>query len=805
MRSGAGQRRTTAMKRLPLFLLLTACGSESLEERFPAPRSLLPREPERILDQPGTIAPVAGTLFGRFSNGPFERELGQVDGHPLAWARTRRIRVVLPAIHLEDREIRLWLVLPPGGPPEGIPGSVTLNLQELGSFRASTELQELSFRAPADVWRHGENVLEIGVERVTAVDPERTLGFGLGRIEYARPRSIVVEPGALRMRSDTAVVYAHEPQTESGLVIEGRADGGRLEVHLRHVDPDTGKEVELGEPLRFDVRDGRVRGEVLLPASQQQVLETEIGWTASGEQELVIERLEVREPPGVRRSPVIFVSVDTLGAQHMSLYGLSRKTTPRLEELAEDAVVFERCRANAPWTVPSYMSQFTGLTASSHGGRGKVHVPPWEEYQLAANRWTLAESFRAAGYRTAAFVDNPWLRRGFGFAQGFELYDVSATERPHRDTTGGVDHVVPRALEWLDSLGADEPFFLFVQVFDTHAPYVASEPWKGTFDGDGLIDESWTIPVGFGQAYAYGCLRTSVMPSLFPPDPDAWPTEVAVAPFAAAYHEKVLQVDAGVGRFVDGLRERGLYDRCIFVFSADHGESTVQHDYFFDHSLLYEEVLHVPLLIKPPFAQRGRRVLEPVQLVDVYPTLLELAFGQPSQAHLHGRSILPLLEGEDLPIRPTFAEGGLFNQGAVEEGGWKLIVYLPKTASYQTLLSHPRLDRRRLAELAPELATGWHTEEEIARIVAAKPELEHFLYETMIGPVTELYYLPDDPGEQHDVAALHPDVVERLGKYLQQGVDMGRTAKSKASVLPVSPDLSEDEIRELRDLGYGGG
>src|SRR4030095_7462945 len=160
---------------------------------------------------------------------------------------------------------------------------------------------------------------------------------------------------------------------------------------------------------------------------------------------------------------------------------------------------------------------------------------------------------------------------------------------------------------------------LFVQAFDVHAPYLPAAPWAGTFSGDGLDDEQVTVPVSenpavMGRVPAYVANPLSAKGPL--------PERVCTAPFIAAYDEEILGLDDALGGFFAALRQRGLLDAAVVVFSADHGESMVEHSRYFGHNTSYDEVLHVPLLVRLPGGRGGgRRVEDTVQLVDLYPTI----------------------------------------------------------------------------------------------------------------------------------------------------------------------------------------
>ncbi len=802
--AGADAPPRSPFRLLLPILLASSCGRET-DRPAQVRGDLLARAPDQVIEQPGELRPDdAGWPEHAFDGWQIDEA-----SEGVAWSLVREASLRLPLLAPADAQLELELVPPPGlaaGGQQRV--CVRLNDRALGELELDSGRTRHALSTPAAAWRRGDNVLSLRGSLVGRNDQGKNVFLGLRRLSYSG-HSVRVERSraGITLPAGCGLVYRLESVTDTRLRVEGSArGGGRLELHAREVDPLTGSIARADlETLGFSPERDVIRGECALPRVAG-ILALELVWT-SAERESSCELSELRlvEHGEPRRPSVLFVSIDTLSAQHMSLYGHPRETTPHLEEFARDAVLFENCRANAPWTIPSYMSQFTGLLPGAHmlDRTGDLERMPetWELHQLAPDRWTLAEFFRAAGYRTAAFVDNPWLVRGFGFTQGFEEYDGAAAEIGLEDPEGGLRYTVPRVLEWLDRRAPEESFFLFVQAFDPHAPYRPVPPWKGRFERDGLIDPEWQVPVGRGQAFAYGCIPDHVAAAERPGE--ELPGELAVAPIAAAYDEKVLEIDAAMAELLDGLKERGLYDELLIVFSADHGESTTGHDLYFNHSLLYNDVLAVPLIVRLPGGERAGAVIEEVvQLVDLHPTLVDLVRGLPERG-LHGVSLLPLVRGEGPARGVGFAEWGMMEQASVENGGWKLIASQPLFARPQTQVTSPRLDRQELGELCPELASGFHTDEEIEALLARHPEARRFLEESLAGPFFELYYLPDDPFETRDLAQSHPEEVARLLEYLVAGRELGAKAREQAVFAPPE-ELDPEELEELEELGYGG-
>lgn len=274
---------------------------------------------------------------------------------------------------------------------------------------------------------------------------------------------------------------------------------------------------------------------------------------------------------GPRARPnVVLISIDTLRADRLPAYGYATGSTPALDALARDGVRFDAAYANYPLTLPSHVSLFTGLLPPRHGVRDNVG------YRLdGVAHPTLAARLRADGYRTGGFVSAYVLRRDTGVADGFEAYDAPGIgkQREALDLAqrSGFE-TLAAARAWLASQGP-APFFLFLHLYEPHAPYVPPEPYRSRL-------------------------------------PDPYDGEVATA-------------DAVVGGLLADLRARDLYDGALIALVSDHGEGLGDHGESKHGIFLYRSTLHVPMLIKLPAGRRaGEAVAAPVELVDLPNTLL---------------------------------------------------------------------------------------------------------------------------------------------------------------------------------------
>jgi arylsulfatase A-like enzyme len=559
------------------------------------------------------------------------------------------------------------------------------------------------------------------------------------------------------------------------------------------------------------VRGGALRGEIRLARHAGAVRVLDLDWAGVAGSELTLTGLAVREQRPVLRPPIVFVSIDTFAARHLALYGYGRATSPELERFQRDAVLFERCLANAPWTLPSYLSVMSGLYPRAHAValqfQAGADIAPQDLWQLADNRWTLAEALRARGYRTAGFVDTQWLAPVFRVQQGFDVYNGEGATAEFTDPRKHIVDIVERLVPpWLATCDATRPPFLFVHALDAHGPYLPDAPFRDAFTR-ALPAARTSVPAGSdNQTYRWmpWWMSRTLQPDESLPEAPSVPLEEVVA----RYDESLLKVDAYLGKLFDHLRARGLYDESVIVVTGDHGEHFGPEAY--GHGLMRESVLHVPLLLKLPGNEHGGlRVERPVALVDVYPTLLALAGVPPEPSRLHGESLLPLLEGARPDgERAFFSEGGHVEQYALTQGCWRLVEEFPGSESSDAaLLSHPRVSDDWLRANCPELLER-PLSKALLKEILARPGFTERLQELrklVAGPYHALFDLCSDPEERHDLAARQPEVLARLKLALEAEKARARGAQREAEVSGVREALSGEARAQLEALGYGGG
>ena len=376
--------------------------------------------------------------------------------------------------------------------------------------------------------------------------------------------------------------------------------------------------------------------------------------------------------------PVVLVVVDTLRPDHLGLYGHSRDTSPELDAWAQAGRVYERAWSTSSWTLPSVASLFTGRLPSAHGAVAVLPLPRENPLfgRLPDAIPTLAERFSRAGYATAAFVTNPYLKPLLGLDRGFDVYDyAAASQSPGRRA----DSMVERALSWIDT-SSQRPFFLLLHLIDPHMDYAAPPPQRGRFtQGETSRLE---LPVGSASSLREGRFPKPAGGAEL--GPEDWSF------VSAAYDEEIAFVDAQLGRLRRGLEKRGILERGIVAFTADHGEEFFEHGGFEHGHSLHEEVVRVPLVFWGAGVRAGRE-RAPVSLADVADTLLEGA-GLSAPEGSQGVSLWPnLSRGEPIAERTLHFQDVLYGEdrrGAVR-WPWKAVVSDATGSEYWNLEEDP--------------------------------------------------------------------------------------------------------------------
>jgi len=418
---------------------------------------------------------------------------------------------------------------------------------------------------------------------------------------------------------------------------------------------------------------------------------------------------------------VIVVLLDTLRADRLGVYGRKPSLTPRIDAFAEGATVFDHAYAHAPWTLPSVASLLTSRTPDRHGAGGAKG----RFTTMTAEGETLPEVFGGAGYATGAVTNVLFLGPRFGAMRGFDT----------------VDHVSPRdnqllriaevttdtALSWIDRRkGA--PFFLLVHYFDAHLTYDPPAPYRALHASP--EDASARSHV-FGHVNEIVAFRRGELEL----------SSDTISRLEQLYDGEVAYMDAEVGALLDGLEERGLLDEAVVVITADHGEEFEDHGGFEHGHTLYDELLQVPLVVRRPAGATPARNDATVRLIDVAPTLVELASLE-RPASFTGTSLVPQLDGAAGDERAVVSLGNMWGPSgrAIRRGRYKLI-------------------------------------------------------ESAEGEIVGLFDREADPEEQTDLRAVKPEVTAALREALARELGpLGHGAPA---------ELDESEREQLRALGYG--
>jgi len=333
----------------------------------------------------------------------------------------------------------------------------------------------------------------------------------------------------------------------------------------------------------------------------------------------------------------VLISIDTLRADHLGLYGYQRPTSPFLDSLATRAAVFEHAIVQLPGTLPSHMSIFTSLYPPEHG----VYPP---DGILAADTPTLPEVLQRNGFRTAGFTEGGYMAGRFGFARGFDEFDDDVPKR-----TTDIETTCARGLRFLTSLDAQQRFFLFLHTYVVHDPYRPPERYRAMFAPAAPPPQAFapTGPNFTRFNHGHGMISAEARDY-----------------YRALYDAEIRYMDDVLKRFFDELARLGLDDETTVVVTSDHGEEFLEHGKMV-HEQLYHEVLRVPLLIVHPDPATRGRIDAVVQSIDIAPTLYAIA-DVPAPARMSGASLVPYLAGQREPLRrDAYAEAFVSRDRAV--------------------------------------------------------------------------------------------------------------------------------------------
>jgi arylsulfatase len=729
---------------LALFWLLPGCGPAGHQGSCRQTHDLIVELPEAIPASDTGVMDLGLAESRQFLDEGWSWDATAGDGSSFVWGtgdrsvlefelrRPRPVRVRLRCLpyHLEHR------------PPQSLIPSV--NRRALAALTLEPRWAEYEFELPVSAVRAGRNLLafDYGYSASPAATEgtadRRRLAVAWDWIDFggtAGGEAVAVpERGLLHLSAGSQLDYYLDLHPGSVLSVERVLTAspacGRWVVSLT---PDQGAERLIAElsgnsgPLRLP----------LGPTVGLARLRLRVATEASDLRCVTLRRPTIQAPEAPSASrvaigaatpdtrgpvPIIVYLVDTLRADRLGSYGNRRSLTPNLDRFAADGVVFEDAIAQSPWTLASVASIFTGVWPGAHG-------VTQNDSRLPADLPTLTSLLQQEGYVSAVVVANGWISRRRGFADHVDRFVMVDLKAPRTRA------VHQASFTWLDSLDAGRPFFLYAHTIEPHPPYrpMPQHARRLAVRVDDPRIGSTKLLVDMKQG------RQSC-------------TDALVQAHRDLYDAEVVGMDEAFGRFVDGLKQRELYDDALILFVSDHGEEFMEHGSWTHGHSLHAELLQVPLIMKLPGGQwAGTRVREPVQHVDLLPTILDVV-GVAAAATGSGSSLLPRLKadkrgtGLEAGVRFTPIYSSKRDRGvSVVAGSWKLIAPRANPLSLQV----------------------------------------------------RLYNRAADPGEHHDLAPERPIVAGYLGALLRRQLRLTREPRTSEPVV-----MDADTQRQLKALGY---
>lgn len=339
---------------------------------------------------------------------------------------------------------------------------------------------------------------------------------------------------------------------------------------------------------------------------------------------------------------MFLISFDTLRADHLGCYGYSKETSPNIDRFSEDGVLFETVIAQAASTKPSHASIFTAKNVMTHGACGGDNITLPEE------NVTMAEILKKNGYHTICYNSGGYMRPFFQLDQGFDIYDSSVV--------GTFQKTVDATKNWINGQ-PDEKFFMFMHTYEVHHPYQPRLQFARMFDTgyDGPLPQHISIEL----------LREIN-------DGKRAMTPADRAHIITCYDAEIRSMDEAFGGFIAWLKLKRLYDDSLIIVTSDHGEEFAEHGRMGWHShSLFEELIHVPLIIKfPSLGFKGRRLEELVRSIDILPTLLDVLDIRPD-AGFEGVSLMPSIQANK--VKPLFAISQCGKSITMRSQRWKLM------------------------------------------------------------------------------------------------------------------------------------
>ncbi len=479
----------------------------------------------------------------------------------------------------------------------------------------------------------------------------------------------------------------------------------------------------MEEPTKKNARSsvGQLLIEILLLQSVVTVLPSCSLFSDTDEQ--VDAETQIYPTAGTRiNTPnVVLIVVDTLRFDHLGCYGYDVDTSPAIDRFASEAIFFQRAYSTAPWTLPSVASMMTGLYPSALGIEDK-------RVMLDTGVTTLAELFKKSGYRTGGVISHTFVSGKYGFSQGFDSYNEEESDKGHEYVSS--PGVTKHAIDTLKKTNG-KPFFLFVHYFDPHSNYNMHSMLNTYPDYNGPLSSSLNA--------------RDIMTMVKCGDE----TDEDKRYLRALYDSEIRFTDHHIGKLLEELKRRGLYENTLVVLTADHGEELAEReDGWVGHTKkITEELIRVPLMIKLPGKSSPRQIWRPVSLIDLTPTIAYYAgLRVPEPPEISG--VIIDLERPRLLSRDIFAE----------------------------------TDRKRSKKAV--ITTKWK-----------------LVYNTET-TVSRLYNLAKDPKTQNSVIRRRQLITNILGKKLNLFVARQKEIKEALKIVNEEANLSPIQVKLLEALGY---
>jgi len=364
---------------------------------------------------------------------------------------------------------------------------------------------------------------------------------------------------------------------------------------------------------------------------------------------------------------IVFIVVDTLRADHLGCYGYGKNTSPDIDKLAREGVIFTRAYASDVPTQPSHTAMLTGQRGVKTG-----IVSHSSSEDLGRDAPWLPEILAAHGYATAMVSTLYMMRRWF--VRGFQYYLNPFAGKPRALLQQiDADDINAFAIPWIRS-HAEKDFFIYVHYWDPHTIYLPPEPYRTMFyKGDDPTNPANRSLDSLKRSVLWPFVKRFINRIQ---EAHGLAEEITDIDFVKAHYDgEVRYVSDKIGELLQALEDLGIKDETLIVLTSDHGESLGEHNEFFDHCTVYEPIIRVPLIMRyPEELPKGRRIEGLVQSIDLPRTILEMA-GIPVPREFEGRSLLPVAWGEDEGYDAVFSNQGVWTakRAVITRDGWKLI------------------------------------------------------------------------------------------------------------------------------------